>query len=68
MINEVELKDCVFQLNLLLNIRKRIRNEFPPIREIDLYEKATALLDEVIDPCINKLNLITNGGNIDEYD
>ena len=68
MINEVELKDCVFQLNLLLNIRKRIRNEFPPIKELDLYEKATAVFDEKIDVYLDKLNLITNGGNIDEYD
>lgn len=66
MIDIVELQDCIFQLRLLLTIRKRLRNEFPPIREIDLYEKATALLDEVIDPCINKLNLIAEGEEIDE--
>ena len=68
MISEVELKDCVFQLNLLLNIRKRIRNEFPPVKELDLYEKATAILDDEIDIYIEKLNLITNGGNVDELD
>lgn len=68
MINEVELKDCVFQLNLLLNIRKRIRNEFPPVKELDLYEKATAILDDEIDIYLEKLNLITNGGNVDELD
>lgn len=68
MISEVELKDCVFQLNLLLNIRKRIRNEFPPVKELDLYEKATAILDDEIDIYLKKLNLITNGGNVDELD
>lgn len=68
MISEVELKDCVFQLNLLLNIRKRIRNEFPPVKELDLYEKATAILDDEIDIYLEKLNLITNGGNVDELD
>ena len=68
MISEVELKDCVFQLNLLLNIRKRIRNEFPPVNELDLYEKATAILDDEIDIYLEKLNLITNGGNVDELD
>lgn len=68
MISEVELKDCVFQLYLLLNIRKRIRNEFPPVKELDLYEKATAILDDEIDIYLEKLNLITNGGNVDELD
>ena len=68
MISEVELKDCVFQLNLLLNIRKRIRNEFPPVKELDLYEKATAILDGEIDIYLEKLKLITNGGNVDELD
>lgn len=68
MISEVELKDCVFQLNLLLNIRKRIRNEFPPVKELDLYEKATAILDDEIDIYLEKLNLITDGGNVDELD
>ena len=68
MISEVELKDCVFQLNLLLNIRKRIRNEFPPVKELDLFEKATAILDDEIDIYLEKLNLITNGGNVDELD
>ena len=68
MISEVELKDCVFQLNLLLNIRKRIRNEFPSVKELDLYEKATAILDDEIDIYLEKLNLITNGGNVDELD
>ena len=68
MISEVELKDCVFQLYLLLNIRKRIRNEFPPVKELDLYEKATAILDDEINIYLEKLNLITNGGNVDELD
>ena len=66
MIDIVELQDCVFQLRLLLTIRKRLRNEFPPIREIDLYEKATALLDEAIDPYVNKLNLLVKGEVINE--
>ena len=60
MIDVIELKDCVFQLKLLLTIRKRIRNEFPPIKEIDLYEKATALLDDAIEPYMNKLDEISN--------
>lgn len=60
MIDVVELKDCVFQLKLLLTIRKRIRNEFPPIKELDLYEKATSLLDEAIEPYIEKLDEISN--------
>lgn len=68
MISEVELKDCVFQLNLLLNIRKRIRIKFPSVKELDLYEKATAILDDEIDIYLEKLNLITNGGNVDELD
>ena len=61
MIDVIELKDCVFQLKLLLTIRRRIRNEFPPIKEIDLYEKATALLDDAIEPYMNKLDEISNG-------
>lgn len=67
MIDIVELKDCIFQLKLLLKIRKRIKNEFPPLTKIDCYEKATALLDEAIDPYIVQLDEMVSKAE-DEYE
>lgn len=54
----VDLEDCLFQLDLANKIRVRAKNEFPPKKELDLFEKATANMDDDITSTINKMKEI----------
>lgn len=51
----VDLRDCLFQLDISNKIRVDARNSFPPKTRLDEYEKLTAMVDEDITSLINKM-------------
>lgn len=49
----VDLRDCLFQLNISNNIRIKARHAFPPKTQLDEFEKITAIIDDDISNIIN---------------
>lgn len=51
----VDLKDCLFQLNISNNIRIKARHTFPPKTQLDEFKKITAIIDDDISNIINQM-------------
>lgn len=51
----VDLRDCLFQLNISNNIRIKARHAFPPKTQLDEFEKITAIIDVDISNIINQM-------------
>ena len=51
----VQVVDKVDEINTLNEIRIRLSNEFEPLKETNLYNYATSLVDEKMVEVINKL-------------
>ena len=56
----VDLKDCLYQLDLSNQIRIKAKHSFPPLTNLDEFEKLTAMIDEDISSLINNMKNIVN--------
>ena len=56
----VDLKDCLYQLDLSNQIRIKAKHSFPPLTDLDQYEKLTSMVDEDISSLINNMKNIVN--------
>ena len=59
----VDLRDCLFQLNISNQIRVKARHAFPPKTQLDEFEKITAMDDEDISSLIQQMIEICEGIN-----
>ena len=59
----VDLRDCLFQLNISNQIRVKARHAFPPKTQLDEFEKITAMVDEDISSLIHQMIEICEGIN-----
>ena len=59
----VDLRDCLFQLNISNQIRVKARHAFPPKTQLDEFEKITAMFDEDISTLIQQMIEICEGIN-----
>lgn len=59
----VDLRDCLFQLNISNQIRVKARHAFPPKTQLDEFEKITAMVDEDISSLIQQMIEICEGIN-----
>lgn len=51
----VDLRGCLFQLNISNNIRIIARHAFPPKTQLDELEKITAMMDDDISNIIEQM-------------